>query len=250
MENSKISIITVCLNCSAAVEATYRSIVSQDYINYEWVVIDGNSTDGTFEILEKYKEDIAYLCSEPDSGIYEAMNKGITQSKGEYIVFMNAGDTFHNTNTLSTVSRNFGPDLLYGNTLKINNKGHEVSTYPNTLTKEYILNYTLSHQSSYFKKDIFFKYGMYDTFYRIAGDYDLYAQMIHNEEISFKYINETLSVFKQDGISNQKKHRDRLKFEQHHLRKKYFNNYKYTQKYWKYIIKKIFQTGFGLFSKR
>ena len=91
---------------------------------------------------------------------------------------------------------------------------------------------------------------MYDTFYRIAGDYDLYAQMIHNEEISFKYINETLSVFKQDGISNQKKHRDRLKFEQHHLRKKYFNNYKYTQKYWKYIIKKIFQTGFGLFSKR
>lgn len=249
MENSKISIVTVCLNCSSTIESTYRSILSQNYLNYEWVVIDGNSTDGTLEILEKYKDDIAYLCSEPDSGIYEAMNKGITQSKGEYIVFMNAGDTFYDKNTLSTVSKNLGSDFLYGNTLKINNESNKVASYPNTLTKKYLLNYTLSHQSSYFKKDIFSKYGMYDTFYEIAGDYDMYARMINNKEISYKYINETLSAFKLDGISNQKKYRDRLKFEQHHLRKKYFNNYKYTQKYWKYIIKKIFRTSFRLFMK-
>ena len=237
----KISIITVCLNCSSTIERTCKSVLSQTYSNTEWIVIDGHSVDGTLKILDNYKEEISLLISELDSGIYEAMNKGIRLSTGEYIVFLNAGDTFYDQNTLKLVSLFFGPDLIYGKTIKRHKNFDELASYPKSLTKDYFLNYTLSHQSSYYKRNLFDRYGLYDEFYKIAGDYELYARLIHKEKFTSKYIDEPLSIFYLGGISSSCSDRDRLKLEQNTLRLKYFQNYKNSYKYLKYKARCIFK---------
>ena len=182
------------------------------------------------------------MISEPDSGIYEAMNKGIRLSTGEYIVFLNAGDTFYDQNTLKTVSGFFGPDLLYGKTVKRNGKNDELVSYPQSLSEDYLLNYTISHQSSYYQKNVFLKYGLYDEFYKIAGDYEFYARLIKEEKFSFRYIEEPLSIFYLDGISSDPLFRDRMKLEQHILRLKYFETYKKSYKYFKYKIRCLYQS--------
>jgi len=239
--NLKVSVITVCLNCSNTIERTCKSVMSQTYSNFEWIVIDGNSEDETLKILNRYKDNISILISEPDSGIYEAMNKGIRLSTGEYIVFLNAGDSFYDQHTLKTVSGFFGPELLYGKTVKRSCDNDKLVSYPEALSEDYLLNYTLSHQSSYYQKNVFLKYGLYDEFYKIAGDYEFYARLIKEEKFSFRYIEEPLSIFYLDGISNDPLFRDRMKLEQHTLRLKYFKDYKKSYKYFKYKTRRLYK---------
>ncbi|MFL2835113.1 MAG: glycosyltransferase family 2 protein [Coraliomargaritaceae bacterium] len=220
----KISIITVCLNCSSSIERTCVSIISQTYSNFEWIVIDGNSVDGTLEVLDNYKEKMTHLSSETDSGIYEAMNKGIKKSTGEYIIFLNAGDTFYDQDTLGKVSQYLGPDLLYGGCIKSDGSAYELVSYPESLSDDYFLNNVISHQSTYYHKNLFKKWGLYDESYKIAGDYEMYARLIQEENFTYKQIDEPLSIFFLDGISNSPNNRDRLKYEQHTLRLKYFKS--------------------------
>jgi glycosyltransferase involved in cell wall biosynthesis len=198
--------------------------------------------DGTLEVLDNYKEKITHLISEKDSGIYEAMNKGIRLSTGEYIVFLNAGDSFYDQHTLKTVSGFFGPDLLYGKSVKRNGKNDELVSYPDSLSEDYLLNYTLPHQSSYYHKNVFLKYGLYDEFYKIAGDYELYARLIKEKKFNYRYIEEPLSIFYLDGISNDPLFRNRMKLEQHTLRLKYFKHYKNSYKYFKYKIRCLYKS--------
>lgn len=205
-------------------------------------MVDGNSEDETLKILNRYKDNISILISEPDSGIYDAMNKGIRLSTGEYIVFLNAGDSFYDQHTLKTVSGFCGPSLLYGKTVKRNGKNDELVSYPESLSEDYLLNYTLSHQSSYYHKNVFLKYGLYDEFYKIAGDYEFYARLIKEEKFSSRYIEEPLSIFYLDGISNDPLFRDRMRLEQHTLRLKYFKPYKKSYKYLKYKIRCLYKT--------
>jgi glycosyltransferase involved in cell wall biosynthesis len=198
--------------------------------------------DGTLEVLDNYKEKITYLISETDSGIYEAMNKGIKKSTGEYIVFLNAGDTFYDQDTLGKVSQHLGPDLLYGGTIKSDGNADEHVSYPESLSEDYLLNYVLSHQSTYYHKNLFKKYGLYDESYKIAGDYEMYARLIKEENFTYKQIDEPLSIFFLDGISNSSSSRDRLKYEQHKLRLKYFKSYKKSYKYFKYKIRCFYKS--------
>ena len=114
----KISVITVCYNEAATIEKTLESIFNQTYQNIEFIVIDGGSTDGTLDIIEKYKDKIAYFVSEPDEGIYNAMNKGIKASSGEVLYFLNANDTLYSDDVLETVVSVFEKgnyDFVYGN---------------------------------------------------------------------------------------------------------------------------------------
>lgn len=108
MNNPKITVVTVCYNASATLEQTMLSVLNQTYPNIEYIVIDGGSTDGTVEIIKKYADRIAYWVSEPDKGIYDAMNKSIAKASGEYINFMNAGDSFHANDTIAKVVSNLG----------------------------------------------------------------------------------------------------------------------------------------------
>ena len=236
----KFSIITACLNCSSLIERTCKSIIALNYKNFEWIVIDGDSNDGTLEIIKKYQEQISCLSIELDSGIYEAMNKGIRLASGEYLIFMNAGDTFYDCDTLSIVSKNLGPDLLYGKTLKRSKNKDKICTYPDTINSDYLLNNTLPHQSTYFKKETFSKYGLYNETYKIAGDYELYARFILKAKISYKYINKPLSIFYLGGVSSDKKFRNILKKEQDTIRKLYFKGYLKSMKFYRHILRNFY----------
>jgi glycosyltransferase involved in cell wall biosynthesis len=120
MNNPLISIITVVYNGVATLEQTILSIINQTYKNIEYIIIDGGSTDGTIDIIKKYEKHLAYWISEPDKGIYYAMNKGIDKATGEWINFMNSGDWFYNENVISSIFNNdySNYDLVYGNTEK------------------------------------------------------------------------------------------------------------------------------------
>ena len=116
MEKTILTIITVCFNIKDEIERTCQSIVNQTWQNFEWIVIDGGSTDGTVDILKKYSDRINILVSEPDKGIYNAMNKGIKLSHGEWLNFMNGGDRFTSNDVLKEVfsGKEYSADVLYG----------------------------------------------------------------------------------------------------------------------------------------
>ncbi len=121
----KISIVTVCYNAADQIEETIKSVVGQDYPNIEYIIIDGGSTDGTADIIRKYSDKISYWKSEPDNGIYDAMNKGIRVATGDYINFMNAGDYFSSDSAVSDMVKGIHPDtdIIYGDSTMIDYKG-------------------------------------------------------------------------------------------------------------------------------
>ena len=124
--NNKISIITICFNCKQDLEKTIASVVSQQYPNKEYIVVDGNSSDGTKEVLLRHKTDIDICISEADNGIYDALNKGIRQATGEWIICMNAGDVFHNDHVLEDIFSNSIPEdktFIYSDFELIHNNG-------------------------------------------------------------------------------------------------------------------------------
>ena len=171
-----ISIITVCYNIKDEIERTCQSIVSQTSNNYEWIVIDGGSTDGTVEILNKYKDKMSIFISEKDSGIYNAMNKGIQKATGEWCIFMNGGDCFAASDIIEKFEKLDGiyeyADIVYGDVNSIDTTGNKkVKTYAYPLTKYHFYNgETINHQASFIKTELFDKYGLYNEYYRIISD--------------------------------------------------------------------------------
>mgnify|MGYP000852126570 FL=1 len=129
-QRALFTIVTVSYNCCSLIEKTIKSVLQQDYHDTEYIIIDGESTDGTVEIIKKYAQHLAFWCSEPDGGIYQGMNKGISHAKGEWILFLNAGDVFAETNVLTKVlpfTKNKEQDILYGDIFTL--RGNERETF-------------------------------------------------------------------------------------------------------------------------
>ena len=115
----RISVITVTLNCGSTIERTIKSVISQQNTNYEFIIIDGKSTDGTCDIIEKYMDNITYYVSEPDQGIYYAMNKGIVQATGDYLIFLNGDDYFVDDTVLARIKKHCtGENIVIGSSLR------------------------------------------------------------------------------------------------------------------------------------
>ena len=170
----KVSVVTVCYNAVQTLEKTMLSVLNQTYPDVEYIIIDGGSTDGTVDIIKKYADRLAYWVSEPDKGIYDAMNKGIKVATGEWINFMNAGDTFYKVDTLEKVSASFDEqkaDIIYGDVNNVLFWGSKISKpFPITgLTKRMVF----SHQSSFVKMSLMKEYE-FSLRYRIAGDYNFF----------------------------------------------------------------------------
>lgn len=173
----RLSIITINYNNRVGLQKTIDSIVNQTWRDFEWIVIDGGSTDGSKELIEKYQDYITYWCSEPDRGIYNAMNKGIAKAKGEYLNFMNSGDCFYSSNTLEQVfhiGRN--DDILYGDMICMYQDGsNHIWSYPQKLSLHYLIAGYLGHPASFIKTPLLKDKG-YREDYKIVSDWQKYLE--------------------------------------------------------------------------
>lgn len=176
----KISIITVCLNSAETIERTINSVLGQTYSNVEYLIIDGESTDGTCEIINKYKERLAYYCSESDGGLYHAMNKGLSHATGDVVAFLNSDD-WYLADALSCVAAQFektNADVLCLGVTRENENGERNDRFSQIRIDEKGLErLQVFHPATFAKRSIFEEIGYFDTEYHLAADYDWLIRM-------------------------------------------------------------------------
>lgn len=190
------------------IESCIKSVLSQTYENIEYIVIDGNSTDGTKEIIEKYIDRIDFYLSEDDNGIYNALNKGVKCASGDVVGILHSDDEFYDVDTVQSITNCFvknNVDLIYANGLYVNKKHPEKITriYDSKPFKKRFLNYGWIplHTTIYVKKGVFDKYGNYDEGYSIASDYDISLRWFKNELISKHFLDRFVVRMKLGGKS-------------------------------------------------
>jgi len=203
----KISVITVSFNAVKEIEKTILSVLNQTYDNIEYIIIDGGSTDGTVDIIKKYADRLAYWVSEPDGGIYFGMNKGIKVATGEWINFMNAGDTFYDRNVIKdTFAQKYGAKIkiIYGKVYK------KMADGSLTLLKSKSVSYMnryipFCHQAEFIKNYNKSEVSFQTEKYKLCADYDV-AYRIYEKygAIAFEKINNTIAIFDFTGASNTK----------------------------------------------
>lgn len=205
MEKLKISVITICFNAVSYIERTLTSVHSQTYENLEHVVIDGASTDGTLDILKLHSSGISKLVSEPDSGIYNAMNKGVTNSTGDYLIFLNGGDVFHDPEALSRlIEHSSGEKIVYGDLVFRETTGDVYVKSPSPLTTASFLQRSgLYHPSTMYSRCLFLDFGGYDESYKIVGDFEFNLRVGLREDIEKRHVDTLVSIFYRDGVSSR-----------------------------------------------
>jgi glycosyltransferase involved in cell wall biosynthesis len=201
------SIITVVFNRAKTIEIAISSLRSQSFKNYEHIIIDGGSTDGTHEILEKYKSKNTVIVSEGDRGIYDAINKGIAIATGKYIGVLHSDDFYPNRNTLGDVFNQLARDdidVIYGDAKYLRARDSALLRYYRSNNFSYQnLRYgiMLAHTTLYVKKTIFYDIGVYDIDYKIAGDFEFVCRLF-KKNIKAIYIPKVLMMMRDGGLSN------------------------------------------------
>lgn len=221
----KISVITINYNNVQGLDKTVKSIIGQEKAEFEYIVIDGGSSDGSKALLESLDAKIDFWISEPDKGIYDAMNKGIQKATGEYLLFINSGDYLVESTTLQKAARRLdsGFDIVYGN-IKFDEKGTFKSGFmPDKITLSQMMNDTLWHPVSFIKKELFTRYGLYNTSYKICGDYDFFFNVIVSKKVKTKHISQFISVFDLDGMSSDIKNVPTIIAEKEKIQRSYLS---------------------------
>ena len=196
-----LSIITINYNNRGGLQKTIDSVLAQTWTDYEWIVIDGGSTDGSRELIEQYKEHFAYWCSEPDRGVYHAMNKGIAKAHGEYLNFMNSGDTFYEAETLNAIfSKKRIGDILYGDCMKVFEHHKELLCYPHLIEIYTLFGRTICHQAMMIRR-LLLKDSGYDESYKICADYKHLLEMTL-KGATFEHVGVTVCQYDMSGISS------------------------------------------------
>lgn len=198
----RISIITINYNHLAGLKKTIQSVLEQSYSEIEYIVIDGGSTDGSKEYIASCQESLAYCVSEPDDGIYHAMNKGIDQATGEYLLFLNSGDWLVDKLVVERFV-NFKPteDIVYGDPLVREGNTWKRKFMPKQLSIGIALTNTLSHQAEFYKHSLFQDNFRYDTSYKVVSDWILTNTAIIFKNCSTRYIDLVVCYFEDPGIS-------------------------------------------------
>ena len=202
----KLSIITININNLAGLQKTIGSVFAQTFTDYEYLIIDGGSTDGSKEYIKQYEYKFSYWVSERDEGIFNAMNKGIVKSTGEYLLFMNSGDCLFCAETLSLIFENIeNEDIIYGNAMVERGMGdkNEILTYPDNLTFKFFRTRALHHNSSIIKAKLFEKLGLYNEDFKVMSDWEFFTKAICLNQASYKHVNQIVCCFNPDGISSQ-----------------------------------------------
>ncbi len=200
----KLSIVTINLNNVNGLKKTVESVIFQKFQDHEYIVIDGGSTDGSSELLQQYNEKIAYWISETDSGVFQAMNKGIRNAKGDYLLFLNSGDFLLHDFVLSHVFKdNPSEDILCGTSL-ITNNGEPLyySSPPDEFNLRFFCNRNIPHQSTFIKKRLFEHYGYYREDFKLKADYEFWIRTIIIHNCTTRRLNIVISDYNLEGISS------------------------------------------------
>ena len=233
----KLSIITITYNNAEGLRKTLASVASQTFRDFEHIIVDGGSTDGSVEIIRQYADNEAIRpenskadnlasspnhlitsspitwISEKDKGVYDAQNKGIRLAHGEYCYFLNAGDTFcavdvlermFSPNSLIASSPNRQPDILYGNEIIVDGNGQRIGIARGVENPSFVdlYNSCMKHQASFIRRSLFDKYGMYDVDMRICSDFDWFFRVIaFHDEVSLQYKDIDIAYFENTGLS-------------------------------------------------
>lgn len=238
IEFTTLTVATVCYNAAEALEKTIQNVAAQTYPNIEYLVIDGNSNDNTLEIIKKYESSISNWISEEDNGIYDAMNKAIKLAKGDYILFMNAGDMFSKNTIIEDlfleIYQNFDkekdfPNLIYGDYTVIN------QTFSETVRAEPLekpwRGMKFCHQSMLLKTNIAQKQ-LFSGKY-VTSDFEQVYEL-YKKGISFYYFPKSIANFKADGLSS--KNKIKVRFESKEIVNKYDKSLKTLISFWKLIL--------------
>lgn len=219
----KLSIITINRNNAIGLEKTMQSVASQTFREFEFIVIDGASADGSVEVIKRLESQFAHLkwVSEPDKGIYNAMNKGIRMATGEYIQILNSADCLAANDVaermLATLEDAGSPNILYGNMIKCYSDGRKVVDKcfaGQEITMLGMYTGTLNHDPAYIRRDLFEKYGYYDESLKIVSDWKWYMQAIILGGEKPRYVDIDVTLFDMTGISETNKELDRLERKQ------------------------------------
>lgn len=210
----KLSIVTINRNNAAGLEKTLQSVAAQTFKEFEYIVIDGASTDGSVEVIKRYESRFAHLkwVSEPDSGIYNAMNKGLRMASSEYVQILNSGDGLASNEVtermLEALEKEGNPSILYGNMMKCFPDGRRLTDKcfaGQEITMLGMFVGTLNHNPAYIRRDLFEKYGYYDEGLKIVSDWKWYLQAIILGGEQPQYVDLDVTLFDMEGISETNK---------------------------------------------
>jgi glycosyltransferase involved in cell wall biosynthesis len=206
----KFSIITVCYNAQSTIAQTLESVVQQDWPDFEHIIIDGKSTDGTLDVVTSHRHARLSVFSEPDLGIYDAMNKGLAHAKGEYVAFLNADDRYCRNDAISLAASaaiSSNADCILADTLFENQKGRNL--FRRYYSARYFRRWWLKcgvmppHPSCFVRRATLQKAGGFDTGFEIAADFDLMARVILRDNASWFSVGETTTLFRIGGLSTR-----------------------------------------------
>jgi len=205
LSNPKLSIITINYNDAAGLQKTIDSVIQQTFFDFEYIVIDGGSKDGSLEVIKGGVDKIDYWISEPDKGVYHAMNKGIIAAKGHYLLFLNSGDWFCNKESLSALANNtsdfdiiFGNNYYYYSEMKI-----EENELPDLITYNYLAYVnSIPHQASLIKRELFLKNGFYDENLKIVSDWKFFMLSIFKWNATYVHVPKFICYYDFGGISS------------------------------------------------
>lgn len=235
----KLSIITINLNNAEGLKKTINSVLSQTFKDYEYIIIDGCSTDDSKELIEQYANELSYWVSEKDNGIYHAMNKGIKVAKGEYIWFLNSGDWICNSLVAEKFVENANDDIVYANWYHNYSDGRILEdVFPDIVTFNFLaFEYSLPHQASLIKKSLFDKVGLYDENLRMVSDWKFYLQAIFIEQC--RYVHKKMFVvhYNKEGLSSNPANNALQQKERELVLESHFRNFLYLRE--KNILKPL-----------
>jgi glycosyltransferase involved in cell wall biosynthesis len=210
MSHPLVSIITVSQNSVRTIADTIKSVLSQTYENIEYIIIDGSSTDGTIELVNSFGKNISKFLSEPDNGIYDAINKGIRLATGDIVGILNSDDFFYASNVIEKVAEQFKNseiDAVFGDARFVDpvrtSKVVRYYSSKNFNTGKFKFGFMPAHPSFYVKRDLFDKLGYYKTDYKIAADFELLVRFLYINKIEFRYLEMPFLSMRTGGVSNK-----------------------------------------------